>query len=130
MRRLAILAVLTIGAAPALAQMPSSSQPQAPPAEAECIAAGILSFVGIGRELTGPHDSGRLSVNVTLQNRTQRSAAFVLNFTAPNVTMPAVNQWRTLEAQARGTYLVGTLPRGTLITDNELRTHVQLRCVR
>jgi hypothetical protein len=124
MRRLAILAVLTIGGASA------QTQPQAPPAEVECIAAGILAFVGISRELTGANDSGRLSITATLRNRTQRSAAFVLNFTAPNVTMPAVNLWRTLDAQARGTYLVGTLPRGTLITDEELRGHVQLRCVR
>ena len=128
MRCLAILAVLTIGAASASAQTPS--QPQRPPAETECIAGGILAFVGIGRELTGAHDGGRLSITVTLRNRTQRSAAFVMNFTAPNVTMPAVNQWRTLDAQARGTYLVGTLPRGTLVTDGELRGHLQLRCVR
>ncbi len=128
MRRLAILAVLTIGVASASAQ--AQAQPQPPPAEVECIAAGILSFVGIGRELTAPHDGGRLSITVTLQNRTLRSVAFVLNFTAPNVQMAAVNQWRTLETQARGTYLVGTLPRGTLVTDDELRGHVQLRCVR
>lgn len=130
MRRLAILAVLTMEAASASAQLPSSSSAQPPPAEVECISAGILGFVGIARELTGPADGGRLSISVALQNRTQRSAAFVLNFTAPNVTMPAVNQWRTLEAQARGTYLVGTLPRGTLVTDDELRGHMHLRCVR
>ncbi|TCH96548.1 hypothetical protein EJV46_18330 [Roseococcus sp. SYP-B2431] len=129
MRRLALLAVLTIGAPPALAQGLSPPQ-QPPPAEVECVAAGILSFVGIARELTGAHESGRLSITVTLQNRTPRSAAFVMNFTAPNVQMPAVNQWRTLETQARGTYLVGTLPRGTLVTDEELRGHLQLRCVR
>lgn len=126
MRRLAILAVLISGTA----SVPAQTQPQPPPAEVECIAAGILAFVGIARELTAPHDGGRLSVTVTLQNRTQRSVAFVLNFTAPNVQMPAVNQWRTLETQARGTYLVGTLPRGTLVTDEELRGHLQLRCVR
>lgn len=126
MRRHAVLAILTLGAAPALAQQPH----QPPPAEVDCIPAGVLSFVGIERELTGPHDGGRLSIAVTLQNRLQRSAAFVLNFTAPNVQMPAVNLWRTLDARARGTYLVGTLPRGTLITDEELRGHVQLRCVR
>lgn len=126
MRRHAVLAILTLGAAPALAQQPH----QPPPAEVDCISTGVLSFVGIERELTGPQDSGRLSISVTLQNRTQRSAAFVLNFTAPNVQMPAVNLWRTLDARARGAYLVGTLPRGTLITDEELRGHVQLRCVR
>lgn len=126
MRRHAVLAILTLGAAPALAQQPH----QPPPAEVDCISTGVLSFVGIERELTGPQDGGRLSITVTLQNRTQRSAAFVLNFTAPNVQMPAVNLWRTLDARARGAYLVGTLPRGTLITDEELRGHVQLRCVR
>jgi hypothetical protein len=126
MRRPAVLAILMLGTAPAMAQQP----PQPPPAEVDCIPAGILSLVGIRRQLTGPQDSGRLSINLTLQNRTQRSAAFVMNFTAPNVQMPAVNQWRTLDAQARSTYLVGTLPRGTLVTDEELRGHVQLRCVR
>ena len=123
MRRAVALAMLICGAAPALAQQP-------PPAEADCIPAGILSLVGIERELTGPQDSGRISIHLTLQNRTQRSAAFVLNFTLPNIQMPAVNQWRTLNAQASSTYLVGTLPRGTLMTDEELRSRVQLRCVR
>jgi len=124
MRRLAILAVLTIGAASA------QTPPQPPPAEADCVATGILAILGIERELTAPRDGGRLSITVTLQNRTQRAVTFVLNFTSPNVQMPAVNQWRRLEAQARGTYLAGTLPRGTLVTDEELRDHVQLRCVR
>lgn len=123
MRRFAVLALLTLGAAPALAQQP-------PPAEVDCIPAGILGLVGIERELTGTLESGRLAINLTLQNRTPRSAAFVMNFTAPNVQMPAVNQWRRLDAQASSTYLVGTLPRGTLVTDDELRSHVQLRCVR
>lgn len=122
MRGPAVLAILLLGAAPAMSQPPS--------AEVDCIPAGILSLVGVERQLTGPQDGGRLSINLTLQNRTQRSAAFVMNFTAPNVQMAAVNQWRTLEAQARSTYLVGTLPRGTLVTDEELRGHVQLRCVR
>lgn len=126
MRRHAVLAILALGAASAHAQQPTLR----PPAEVDCIPSGILSIVGIERELTGPHDGGRLSIQVTLQNRTSRAAAFVLNFTAPNVQMPAVNQWRSLDAQARATYLVGTLPRGTLTTDEELRGHLQLRCVR
>lgn len=129
MRCHAVLVVIGLAAAPAAAQI-SPPTPHPPSAEVDCIAAGILAVVDVGRELTGTRDGGRLSINVTLQNRTQRAAAFVLNFTAPNLTMPAVNQWRSLDAQARGSYLVGTLPRGTLITDDELRRHVQLRCVR
>jgi hypothetical protein len=129
MRRLALLAVLTNGVPPAAAQgMAPALQP--PPTEVECLSANVLSVVGIAREVLGAHESGRLSIQATLQNRTRRSAAFVINFNPPNVQMAAVNQWRTLEAQARGTYLLGTLPRGTLVTDQELRAHLQLRCVR
>lgn len=129
MRRLAVLVIIGLAATPAAAQIVSPTL-QPPSAEVDCIAAGILAIVDLGRELTGTRDGGRMAISVTLQNRTQRAAAFVLNFTAPNMQMPAVNEWRTLDARERGTYLAGTLPRGTLVTDEELRGHIQLRCVR
>ncbi|WP_421993433.1 hypothetical protein [Roseococcus sp.] len=127
MRRLASLALLILGAS----SVSALSQPDRRlPAEVGCIDAKILTIAGIARTLTAPHDGGRLAISVTLENRTARSVSFVLNFTAPNVQMAAVNQWRRLEPQSRGTYLAGTLPRGTLVSDDEVRAHVQLRCVR
>ncbi|MBS7810851.1 hypothetical protein [Roseococcus pinisoli] len=130
MRRLVLLAALLLGAAPAMAQPHMLAAYQRPPAEVDCIASGILAIVSVDRELTGPHDGGRLGIAVTLENRARHSVSFVLNFASPNVQMAAVNQWRRLEPRARGTHFVGSMPRGTLVTDEELRRDVQLRCVR
>ncbi|MDB5378410.1 MAG: hypothetical protein JWR00_2856 [Rubritepida sp.] len=121
MLRLTALAILMLSAAPLAAQPRRGG--------VDCIDAGLVAIDGFGRELTAPHEGGRLSISATLQNRTTRPAAFTLTFNPPNVQTPSVQQWNSLDSQGSKTLFVGTLPRGTMISDDELRGHMQLRCV-